>query len=192
MSPNAFSSVHKPVKVSAGPPPAVYATRAWPAGRGSRSALRPSPTANASGKPRPAGPFMCPCPCPCLQPTAPSTAPWPTGHAYAVPHHPNTPRAVQDPAAVTPRASPAAQAPSRRHSHSHQHALAGTGTTQGHRTTTRPPAAQADIRACMSVILIQSRLSQLPQLRLLLGHPLQGHQVQAHLLNLLHHHQHAG
>ena len=75
MSPNAFSSVHKPVKVSAGPPPAVYATRAWPAGRGSRSALRPSPTAHASAKPRPAGPFLCPCLRPCLHTNRPLYSP---------------------------------------------------------------------------------------------------------------------
>ena len=79
---HAFSSVHKPMKVSAGPPPAVYATSAWPAGRGSRSALRPSPTAHASGKPRPAGPFLCPCLCPCPHAHRPLYSPGPLGLAH--------------------------------------------------------------------------------------------------------------
>ena len=84
MSPNSFSSVHKPVKVSAGPPPAVYATRAWPAGRGSRSALRPSPTAHASAKPRPAGPFLCPCRCPCLHTHRSLYSPGPLAHCACI------------------------------------------------------------------------------------------------------------
>ena len=139
---HAFSSVHKPMKVSAGPPPAVYATSAWPAGRGSRSALglRPSPTAHASGKPRPAGPFLCPCLCPCPHTHRPLYSPGPLGLAHC---------------ACICR------------------------------------AAQSEHTKGQSVILIHSRLGELPRLRLLPGHPLQGNKVRAHLLNLLHHHKHA-